>query len=368
MRVLVVHPRMSIKGGGERVAIHSVTAALNRGHEVTLVSEDFDVVSFEDFFGCQGLFSRVERLGYPSFRPLIGRGLMLYQRLAYHQRQLRRKLSKGGSFDLVLGTQDIGYVPTVTGPVVQYCYFPEYFAHLGLGSRFSPWGLYYCPASHFYRKRVSRVDRFLSVSDFTRDFVMRKWGRESMTLYPPCPVELYYVEEEEKENLVITVGRVVPEKRMDLFIGLARRLPGYKFVVVGSVAAEKSAYLEVLKKEVPANVEFVMSPFRKVRDRVARAKVYVHCAENEHFGMTIVEAMAMGCVPIVHDSGGPREIVTEDVGFRWRSLGEAAELVSRVMEDEPLRGRLSISARAKSKVYCPEIFESKLGAVLQEYS
>ncbi len=362
-----MHPRMSIKGGGERVAIHSVTAALKGGHEVTLVSEDFDVANFEDFFDCQGLFTDIERLRYPAFRPLIRRGLMIYQRLAYHQSQLRRILSNGQNFDLVLSTQDIGYVPTAKVPVVQYCYFPEYFAHLGPGSGLPLWGLYYWPASIFYRNRVSRVDRFLTVSDFTRDFVRKKWGRESLTFYPPCPVKLYDVEGEVKENLVITVGRVVQEKRMDLFLGLARMLPSYKFLVVGSIPGNKSSYLDWLKKQSPANVEFVMSPLRKVRDRVAKAKVYVHCAENEHFGITIVEGMAMGCVPVVHDSGGPREIVTEDVGFRWGTVSEAAGLVSRIIEDEALRVRLSISARAKSKVYSPEIFESKVGTLLEQY-
>jgi len=81
MRILVVHPRMSIMGGGERVAIHSMLAGMNMGHEVTLLSEEFDVQRFEDFFGCYGLFEKVRQLSYPEFKPLVRSWALLYQRL-----------------------------------------------------------------------------------------------------------------------------------------------------------------------------------------------------------------------------------------------------------------------------------------------
>jgi len=69
MKVLVIHPRMGVFGGGERVVVHSIITALRARHEVLLASEVFDIPSFEDFFGCQGLFKQVRMLSYPSFGP-----------------------------------------------------------------------------------------------------------------------------------------------------------------------------------------------------------------------------------------------------------------------------------------------------------
>ncbi len=44
---------------------------------------------------------------------------------------------------------------------------------------------------------------------------------------------------------------------------------------------------------------------------------------QEHFGMTTAEAMAGGCVPVVIDRAGQREIVREGVnGFRWSTPAE----------------------------------------------
>src|SRR2546422_11173426 len=73
MRIVIVHPRMSLMGGGERVAIHSIREAMREGHEVYLATEEFDVDSFEDFFGVQGLFKNVQLLTYPPFRRIIPR-------------------------------------------------------------------------------------------------------------------------------------------------------------------------------------------------------------------------------------------------------------------------------------------------------
>ena len=366
MKILLVHPRLSVKGGGERVAIHSILAATRAGHEVSLLSEEFDEASFEDFYDCPGLFDQVNRSYYPPFKPVLGPRALLYQRLIYHWLQIRKAASQDSS-DMVLSTQDIGYVPSTHTPVVQYCYFPEYFSHLQTGSPSPMWRLYYRPASAYYRNRVRRVGILLSVSDFTREFVKKKWERDSRTVYPPCPVEAFseFSRVQPRENLVVTIGRIVPEKRFHLFVELARLVPKTRFVAIGSLSDERSAYYEQLKRTAPENVSFVLSPLRRVKDLLGRAMAYVHCAENEHFGITIVEAMAAGCVPIVHDSGGPREIVTSDVGFRWLDLPAAVRQITTLAENDHLRRKLSATSSVRARQFRPEVFESELTRILR---
>jgi glycosyltransferase involved in cell wall biosynthesis len=211
------------------------------------------------------------------------------------------------------------------------------------------------------------VGILLSVSDFTRGFVEKKWGRDSRTVYPPCPVEAFseLSKVQPRENLVVTVGRIVPEKRFHLFVELARMVPKTRFVAIGSLSDEASTYYERLKRTAPENVSFVLSPLRKVRDLLGRAMAYVHCAENEHFGITIVEAMAAGCVPIVHDSGGPREIVTSDVGFRWSNLPAAARQITMLAENDNLRREFSVASSTRAKQFRSEVFESEIKRVLR---
>jgi glycosyltransferase involved in cell wall biosynthesis len=185
-------------------------------------------------------------------------------------------------------------------------------------------------------------------------------------VYPPCPVDAYseLSKVQSRENLVVTVGRIVPEKRFHMFVELARMIPNTKFVAIGSLSDSTSAYYERLRRTAPENVSFVLSPLRKVKDLLGSAMVYVHCAENEHFGITIVEAMAAGCVPVVHDSGGPREIVTKDVGFRWRNLSLAGRQIAMLVENDRLRREFSAVSSVKAQEFRPEVFESEMARVL----
>jgi glycosyltransferase involved in cell wall biosynthesis len=140
-------------------------------------------------------------------------------------------------------------------------------------------------------------------------------------------------------------------------------VPSAKFVIVGTVQVQR--YYEHLRRTAPGNVSFVLSPLRKVKDLLGRAMAYVHCAENEHFGITIVEAMAAGCVPIVHDSGGPREIVTSDVGFRWSNLPAAARQITILAENDNLRREFSVASSTRAKQFRSEVFESEIKRVLR---
>ena len=166
--------------------------------------------------------------------------------------------------------------------------------------------------------------------------------------------------------MIITVGRIRPEKRMELFLDIARRMPRVNFAIIGSVTPEKS-YYETLRKAAPINVSFVLVPLRKAKDTLGKAKVYVHTALNEHFGITIVEAMASGCVPVVHNSGGPREIVSDGVGYRWNTISEAVQQISNLIENDGLRRELSKAAGARAERFGPEVFESGIGGVLSQY-
>ena len=366
MKILVVHPRLSVLGGAEQVAIHSLRALVENGHQASLISERFDIAKLEDFFGCQGVLDKVDRLSFPVFSPLLRKGLLLYQQLYYFQRETRRILREHRDFDLILSTQDIGYVPSTNTRTIQYCYFPDYFAHMHEDRAAFWWNLYYSPARAFYHERVRHVNDFLSVSDYTGRFIRKVWRRESTTLYPPCPIEQYKSLGEDKENIVITIGRIVPEKRMHDFLEIASCSPSFRFVIIGAVDNKNHQYYNSLRKMASPNVSFILSPLRGAKDVLRRAKVYVHCAQNEQFGIAIVEAMAAGCVPVVHDSGGPPEIVTSDVGFRWKNTDTAISQIASLFAHESLRAELSRSASDRATQFGSDRFESKILETLEE--
>jgi glycosyltransferase involved in cell wall biosynthesis len=80
----------------------------------------------------------------------------------------------------------------------------------------------------------------------------------------------------------------------------------------------------------------------------------------EHFGITTVEAMAAGCVPVVIDKAGQREIVRHGTdGYRWTTLAELEALTRMVAGDEPLRARLAAAAVERAAAFSEEAFATR---------
>jgi glycosyltransferase involved in cell wall biosynthesis len=79
----------------------------------------------------------------------------------------------------------------------------------------------------------------------------------------------------------------------------------------------------------------------------------------EHFGISVVEAMAAGCIPFVLDHGGPASIVTSGRdGWVYNSPEELLELTSRFITSTSLLGRHTMrrAARRRARQFRSEAF------------
>lgn len=64
----------------------------------------------------------------------------------------------------------------------------------------------------------------------------------------------------------------------------------------------------------------------KLLSIMREAKVYFHPMVGEHFGISIVEAMAAALVPIVSNVGGPTEFVPKK--YHFHTFEEAVKIIS----------------------------------------
>jgi glycosyltransferase involved in cell wall biosynthesis len=80
----------------------------------------------------------------------------------------------------------------------------------------------------------------------------------------------------------------------------------------------------------------------------------------EHFGISTVEAMSAGCVPVVIRRGGQPEIVRDNVdGFCWNSVEELRNLTLKLANDDALLVEMSESSVEKSKDFGMDVFERR---------
>ena len=177
-------------------------------------------------------------------------------------------------------------------------------------------------------------------------------------VYPACNM----VGAKAKRNLVVTTARSIPEKRLELFWKVAELCPEYEFVMMLTHDPRFQQYTANLYDQTPANGRIVPNPPRDAYHEIlGEAKVYLHLMAGEHFGIAIVEAMSASCVPVVHDSGGPKEIVNIESGFRWRQLDEVPQMIHEAMGRAP-----SSLAKERAETFSYERFDGRLFSVFSE--
>ncbi|TMI07141.1 glycosyltransferase [Candidatus Bathyarchaeota archaeon] len=346
---------MKFLGGGERLCCDTIRALLSMGHDLTLLSETFDQQKTEDFFGYDGLFERVHLLNYPpnNRERHFGTSSHLIHHLRGQTRALNQsKHTEGQPFDLIFSTQDPGYIPDLSVPVLQWGYFPRYFPD------FPPGSLLSLPLHEYYRRKISRIGLVLAISRYSKLNLDLKWSRPSALIYPACNM----VRARVKRNLVVTVSRAIPAKRLELFWQVASLCPNYEFAMLLTQDPGLIEYSKSLSRGSPVNGRTIFNPQIETYHKfLGEARVYLHFMHGEHFGITIVEAMSAGCVPVVHDSGGPKEIINEETGFRWQSIEEVPEMVEAAMKSSP-----SSASRLRAEEFSFERFEKRLSEILSE--
>lgn len=220
-------------------------------------------------------------------------------------------------------------------------------------------------------------------SEFTKKFIEKLFNHQIDILYPPVDVDKFLAVSE-KENIIISVGRfdnILNAKKQDVLIDAFKfivennKTKNWKLILAGGSLENpsKNSYLTYLKtKAGNLPIEFVVNPnFQTLRDLYSKSKIYWHAAgynvdenknpENtEHFGMTVVEAMASGLVPVVVNQGGLRETVKNDLnGFLWDSINDLISKTQLLISSPQIIQEMSIQSIKLSKQFSKENFEKK---------
>jgi glycogen synthase len=157
------------------------------------------------------------------------------------------------------------------------------------------------------------------------------------------------------ERLVLLVGRLVYEKgfhlALDALAPVIKRSGNVRFVVAGTGTAESELKTQARRLGLRAHGSFLGWVGDDMLHSLYRvAEIAIVPSIYEPFGLVALEAMASGCLCIVADTGGLREVVPGDgsVGLRFPSRDSAAlgELLEQVLTDDAGRARVVAEARA----------------------
>jgi phosphatidylinositol alpha 1,6-mannosyltransferase len=238
--------------------------------------------------------------------------------------------------------------------------FPAYSAHYGLGFlREAVYGylrwvhnscaLTLCPSlatladlrAHGFR-RLRLWGRGVDTEHFHPRFRSETW-RDAVGLQPD-------------ERLLLYVGRLAPEKRLDLLAEALPSLPRTRLVLVGDGPARQS--LERRLAGLPAHFAGYLRG-EALATAYASADMFVFPSDTETFGQVIQEAMASGLPVLAARAGGAIDLVNERAHGVLFTPGNASDLRSKAVEllESPVRrkdmgmaGRLAAESRSWNRV------------------
>jgi glycosyltransferase involved in cell wall biosynthesis len=238
------------------------------------------------------------------------------------------------------------------------------------------------------RNALNTYHAIWPISQFSQTWVKKYWGFEGHVISPP--VRIAGIAPMPKRRQILSVGRFFAgshNKKHLVMICVFKRLmddglAGWELHLAGGTTSGPAhqAYLRDVLIAARGYPIFIHSDCDAgvLLQLYGESAIYWHASgygENEqrhpirfeHFGITTVEAMAAGCVPVVLGAGGQREIVKHGHnGFVWHERHELKHLTRQLVDDLELRTRMSEAARADSCAYEPSFFEARVRNALEE--
>ena len=156
-------------------------------------------------------------------------------------------------------------------------------------------------------KTSAGVTRFVANSTFVRDRIRRYYDRDAEVVHPF--VDDVFLDApllEDREDYDLVVSALVPYKRVELAMQTAAQR-GSRLVIIGG-----GPLYEQLRRSAGPNVELLGPVSRdRIIERLARARSLI-LPGVEDFGITPLEAMALGTPVVALGEGGVRDSVQDD--------------------------------------------------------
>jgi len=337
MRAAIHNPYLDTLGGGERYTVSFAKTLIDLGWQVDMEwkSESISKV-LENRFG-------IDLTGV-NFVPDVKRG---------------------DGYDLTFWVSD-GSIPVLRSRK-NFLHFQIPFHHVGGNSLLN-------------KMKLFKVDKIICNSEFTKKIIDREYGVESIVIYPP--IDTSQIRPKRKENIILNVARfsgLLQNKGHEILVRAFKKIfdsggRNWKLVIVGGSevgVTDQINKLEELSQDYPIEIKKNLD-FRSLKELYGISKIFWSASgfgedeeknpeKVEHFGMTAVESMAAGAIPLLFSAGGFKEIIEPDInGYLWESTSSLILKSKKIMDNPSLRVRLASSAKETSKKYSYEEFKSKI--------
>lgn len=345
----VVHISLNARGGGERLAVATIRALAAMGIDVELVTlEKPEAASIRDAYGTS-----------------IDRDVKRIRTLSLSQ---------------IAGTKSHGVTINTHGDMlpffrhnfaknnaITYCHYPiagqlidsgdsSYYnilQNMNLSTTTPKCRSMYFEIARDACNKMMTNSTVLTNSEFSRKAIFKTHGVDSTVLHPPVDVDTFRnaaLSSDARDDSILVISRFHPSKKIENAIHFAKLLRqnelSSRMNIVGNISPDGASYFNYLRHLVRCYgledfIRFeVNASFDRLLGLMRISKAYFHPLPGEPFGISTVEAMSAGVIPIVPDTGGHTEFVPAK--YQFHTFDQAVEAVAAAL-DAPASERIQIS-------------------------
>lgn len=369
-KIGIYNPYLETKGGGEKVCL-AIAEVLSQTPDtsVELITHgDVDLKELERYFSVDLSKVKLTKLDFTTIYARITSRIPFLPgsiRTILHDIKVKHDL-KALNYDVFINNCYQSNLPGAGKQNVYMCMFPQRLSHygsLGLARRlYRPIIMALNRLVLYPTKRhaVYTYDLVTANSKYTKHYIKEYWGLDSIVLYPICD-DMYDKKLNNKRKVILNVGRFFENikgshhKRQDVLVKTFVDMPelhkgGWELHLAGSVAEDVGGLKYILSlikmsKGFPVYFHFNCS-YLELKNLYNEASIYWHATgfgsssnknpeTQEHFGITTVEAMSAGAIPVVINTAGQKEVVKDGQnGYLWNDLKQLKDKTLHITNND----------------------------------
>lgn len=342
---------MNRAGGAERYCLEMLDTLVKNGYEVSLYT--IDNTDWEMIQRIHNLSTRTRREEYLQSNPVEPDGIISWIRTALAYTWL-----------LIRATEETDICINNYGEIMPFFAQVSVIHSVPMSSITE--NSYRIPLWGFMRRAYLTIFQYLEEKHGSNMIITNsRYNAEKINdrtveiIHPP--VQLPRITQLEKNGEILTVSRIRLSKNLRKIAEIASKSPRNRFNLAGKTERGSERLINELRRF--KNVEVYTNPNRDtVLNLMNECSIYLSTQTNEAFGMAIVEALSLGCIPLIYRDGGPWLDIfeeQEEIGLTYSTADEAINKIKQILEDEELRSRLRDKGVQRTQAFTTEIFRAR---------
>jgi glycosyltransferase involved in cell wall biosynthesis len=354
----VIHGFVGGGGGTEKTLLAMLEALEETNHKVTLYTFSKPKLSFKKI-----LVKSLIPLSIPAFG--------LYQRIMESNLILKAK-----NEDVIIQTSGGFAVPkNPKQKIIIYCH-SDFSSELEktVTKYRGIWRKYYKIYYQKIKQALEKINQenilLISNSKYVQNSIEKTYGKKSSILYPPLDLSEFNENLTKKKSL-ITISRFSAEKNLEFVIDVMKNLSNNSIIIGNTKTKSNKIYYDLLdskiKKMNSSNIVLLKNiPRKDLIMHLLESKVYFH-ASPETFGLTIVESIAAGCIPIVPNNSAHLETVPfSELRYEPNDINDAQEKIKHAISGD--FDHLLIPLQNLIQKYDKEQFKKSFISIIDSFS